>query len=932
MKKSKSKVVEFKVVEFKLGGVGYNFHSEFLQSFNVFRDLFNEIVHWGNNTILVKDGLNNKEIDCQKERRRLYEKHTDRSISFDNFELCLQFLYDNLLSEKGGRAVVAPIFGTVRNINKIDPIIDFSVFSQLNGLDKPEKKQLRNKLFKSVSATLKKIGFLDRFPFQNDVVSAVRYSIISNINYKSWQNRDTNTKTSYEKEEQEIIEHYNEIDDSYVGELKNFFDYCLSENIIHHFDNRARSYMKDCLLPSLKKGEKECPKGFRLNGKGNKCRYSLDEKFYNYLQKNPILWEGEEIIAEKYWFILELIMIHKKHLPRARFPLVKEKDIHRFKFDLGNNYTDYELISKGGTGLEDVSKIIPVNQSWVETTFTGGVETRQPTIKIGKNVFDIYISKRQGKSTHPNPYFKKFKFWHKCKKNEKGKLEHDKSINLICFERKSGNEFYALVREPSLIFKNDNFFIRLNFTILDRNVEVHDYSDLAELMNSSLPSCKEKQKYTESAKNIVILEKFSGKSFNMMGVDLGMAAPFAYSVANVKINGSKDTLKKNSVRFLDWGTYESQENEDYRNLLSDQVSFGRVVAISKSFSLHNEDGLDFSEDTGIQLLIENAKKYFTKHDVLTSKDKKCLFSKNPSKILKDFIKYHKNNLEIVKKSKGSLIKVLFRYLDLCFNNIKDQRKRSFEIQGYKTIDGSEYTWLRCIERMKRCCRSMSYLGLSNDRKVIETSSLNDYYNNCKDNFLKTICSSIAEKANENNCVIVFVERLEGQSSYQTKKENFLSALWSPAKIKKQLKNALSWYNIELVDVNENCTSQRECDSKKFGYRNGRTLYWEEDGEIYEIDADINAAKNILVNGATRHYDLYQINVSNFGRNKIGVRMGGALTVRFGTIENAQVFFEEKKKTLDKSEKSDYFYLHSDKWISQKERSELENEIKTYVGG
>jgi IS605 OrfB family transposase len=685
------------------------------------------------------------------------------------------------------------------------------------------------------------------------------------------------------------------------------------------------------LIPALKNNEEECPKGFHLNKKGNKCRYSLNEKLYDYLKKRSELWNSESPSIVGKFGILELIMTHRKHSPRACFPIVNETDLHRFQYVLGSNFVGYKMTSKSGEGLDDITFNTNAKDRGANVKFINGVSTNRPHISFRNHEFEIYISKLQGNVKHPNSYFKTFSFWNEFKE----KKPHDRNTTLVSFERKNGNVFYGLAKEPAIVSKKGNFYIRLNLTVFHQDGadigERDSYERLAYLLRSSLPICPTpKTKLSEDANNAKRLLEFSGKSFNMMGVDLGLATPYAYAIGKVTINGTAKEVKENSVELLDGGQYPSKSNDNYNRLLKNEQAFVRLVGKSRSFASYNEDGLDISEEE-YQNLISDARKHFTKHDVLRGDDKTCLFAKNPDCVLKNFIIKHDNDLSKVKTLRGSLIKVLFRYIKSQFRSLKDDRKMSFKLVGYKTLDGSEFTWLECIERFKRCARSISYLGLGNDREAITFPELNDYYNNCKSNLLKTICSSIAEKANENGCAIVFVENLDVDRSSQSKKENYLTSLWSPKMFQDQLNNALSWYGIQIVGVNENCTSQRESESKKFGYRQGRNFYWEENGDIYQTDADENAARNILYNGATRHYNLYQVNVSNFKKKLLGKRLQGALTVRFGTVSAAKELFENMANSLDNEESSPYFYLHGDTWISQSKRKEIENEIKQSIG-
>ena len=198
--------------------------------------------------------------------------------------------------------------------------------------------------------------------------------------------------------------------------------------------------------------------------------------------------------------------------------------------------------------------------------------------------------------------------------------------------------------------------------------------------------------------------------------------------------------------------------------------------------------------------------------------------------------------------------------------------------------------------------------------------------NCKDDVRKQICSNIVQIAMEIDCKVIVLERLNNQVvKTNSRKENFMAAFWSVKKFQDTLVNSAAWHDIEVVFVSEKCTSLVSNDTGSFGYRYRQNFWYEKDGNIKVLNADINAAKNILKKAITRHAWTHQVCIEKIF-NEEGYKCDkGFLTNEFGNLNTAQKFF---LPYIERGEK--YVYKHEGEWITQADKKQIAYSIESQV--
>jgi hypothetical protein len=283
-----------------------------------------------------------------------------------------------------------------------------------------------------------------------------------------------------------------------------------------------------------------------------------------------------------------------------------ESSIHRFKYILGKNYVSYNIDTEG-TNVEDVT-IAETDKfgNSTEHNFINGKSVDSMSIVIrnrfktsGEEDSDesedqksqaeeyklhIYINdKRYNGTFNPNSYFKNLKVW---------QVDSKKAIiYLFQFDHKY-ERVNVLVKEPAIVFNGKYYEIRLNMNVLtSTNKEV---DELEWFLSSAAPvSLTARSKTKDTPKNIERLKLLKGKSFNIMGVDLGQRTPFAYAIGQTTINSISNDLK-----ILNTGehVYEDSElGEMYWDLLKDQKSVSKIIGITKGLYSSPDDTKQFSE-------------------------------------------------------------------------------------------------------------------------------------------------------------------------------------------------------------------------------------------------------------------------------------------------------------------------------------------------
>jgi len=1014
-----------RVIVQKLEGVcGSALEDQFNKSYGVFLPICNEFISWGQDTVDMRQGPKIIEKDLKSERQEIYKKYTDGSITEDQFDLLLSNLFTIMMSDSDWRKFGTLIFGgskktdklksmsvlskdysqTIKNwasskqLKELEDIKSEEELEDIKSEEEPEKikeqaeidlKKSQDKMRKKkeerlafcILNTLKEIGFFNRFPFntkqkesESGYLSADdTYIVLGNIAriMDGWAKCDKRARENYYQEETEIERAVSGLDEKDRTVLSGFFDFCRLEQddgtvVLRHFDGRVRSHLINNVIPTFRSGTKEITKYFFIDRKNRKRKYSLHHSFYDYLWDHPKLWEKGDIekclVAKNLW-ILELIMLHANHRPSACFPFSSEEDKHRFQYYCGDNFAKYKFEADG----EDIEDAIAIDYKGKKApvfSFINGKKCDRLYIKIGEERFPVCIKKQYysngGEKTYgPNSYFKNLSVWSGSAKKTSYWFEFEKR----------GQRFKAIVKEPSIVFTNGEFCVRINQTI---NVDIKDKIDQEAFVYgiSAHPARQNERKgLSESAKNQERLELCRGSIQRVLGIDLGVIRPYAYACVEWKVG--EDPKFSIVAEGMCEKSPETSSLNEYLEFNRDIRVIRSIIGITRSIANKEEDEeedeieLDKFQSEAIcrvQKRLAKESESYAKSSDKNLQIKKKIWSEfakmNIEEVIdsiRKVIKECDNDLKKVKCHANWVGTMMLKYLSLRFGEIKNRRKLYFN--GSSDFVGKiddEFLWIRGVVDLKSVRKSISFLGCAEEEKPeLLFGEMEKYIRGCKDNLLKQIAASIVRKALELKCNIIILERLDGHSLdlKKAKKENDLLAMWSPKKISDSIKNAAAWHGLMVGSVSESCTSKVHFETEAFGYRAGRTFYYEDDdGEIQSVDADINAAKNIAHRFVFRHSDLKQICIIDLMKKKlkkekkskeddkvkkdeesekvvafINKSRDGFLTKHFGSLDAANKFFTENFDT-----KVNYVYLHKGKWISDKKLKEIEERIKESI--
>jgi len=324
-----------KVVVHKVSGETLLFTNRFTNVYNVTKDIFNEIVSWGNDIVHTNSG----EVDLVSKRLDLYNK-TDKSISFSDFSNILKTIYIHFTNKKNPGNVYGPEFARpstkVENdishidYNKLNTFIEYFIKTGLHDYsllsfgcietDKAGKNV--DTVGQPIRMLIKKLHVMGYKFNTSGITTNEMKCVVSNVSsmLKSWKECNKSAYDNYHKEIKEIEHEMNKFSDEEKCSISDFITFCTSPIdisnpeicVIKNVNTRLGGHLKDCVIPSLKEGK--LPKDlFYLNKRQEKCAYSLHTSFYTYLQNNPKLWQDNDCLILKSIYILEMVMSHEHH-------------------------------------------------------------------------------------------------------------------------------------------------------------------------------------------------------------------------------------------------------------------------------------------------------------------------------------------------------------------------------------------------------------------------------------------------------------------------------------------------------------------------------------------------------------------------------------------------------------------------------------------
>lgn len=730
--------------------------------------------------------------------------------------------------------------------------------------------------------SLRIAGFLDRFDIDNsDTQLAEKFGILKCVveSYKGWSESDKAARESYAKEENEISAEFGKIPDEHKDLIKKFYQFCISGNYLREFSKKSKSYFKDCVVPQLKKSGK-VNKHFCMLDRGDKQSFSLSPDLINYLGDHHKLLDdvdGEPLLV-RYSDLLELMARHNRHRDGAAFPFVGQEDHHRFRYKLGLNYKKYKL-NYNGTDLGNISGI---SGKQISDFFYVSCSYRQENQRIDRVIFQILIrDKYYDGSYNPSQYLSNLKIWKK-----------EDCVFVLEFDR-HGRTVMANVSEPCIVKEDNEYYLRLDYVVLlDNEFE----TDLKYYLNSAYPSRSSRSKLNDKPKNIERLNRIKDIDLKVMGVDLGYwLKPFSYAIAKTTIRNIV-----NDFNILNTGVFEFDRNDEYFKFIRYCRLFKQIIKASKSKNSYPGD-LDGYEE------IKEEEGFEEK-----SNNPRIFRVENWDSSNRDWIGHP-----------------VYRFIKKYFYQLK--RARQNEMKGEKRISNNPFQWIDCIIWFKGVILRRYYLGKPKNCKRANVEKLNDYYNNFKAELMKFIASRIVKVAMDNECGLIVLEKL-GNMGLRSKKSNKMWSIWSPRMLAKAVENAAEGMGICVVQVDAKFSSEIDFETGKFGYRPRKkndpgerfNLYVERNNNIASVDADQNAAKNLINRALSRHAKCRYISVGTDNGTDNGTRKfrRGIMTYEFGSVNKANDWISSWFRDY-----RGYIVKHGDEWITYERKEEIREQIK-----
>ena len=385
-----------------------------------------------------------------------------------------------------------------------------------------EKNQKKEEKEKSI-VLLEKNGIL---PFNFNEVSnkQYNYSLITVIHAKltSYATQIVSTKADYDAIKKKLIQYEENLIKQFsldtIEKFKSFCDLCDLHN--HRINYKFISYLQN--NTSL-----YTEKGYWMDTKGNKHRYSMKREIVEAINNNPSLIQffikTTTQDVEKY---IELVHKFKNKKEIPSYTMFNEDT---FKIALGNNYIPFSLNVVNNQMVWQIN--LPDGNKY---QFVANYIRKDNNPKNGNGYY-------KGK----NHYFENLKITPEVciedqkDKNDKviGKKEISTGNYCIEFSINGKQDFKGIFKEPNIISKNGNLYVQLPITV--KSEEVKNLEKIRDRIrwyfNTSYPTIGNinKRKTTQvktskkSSKNDKITsisdcKTLLGHDVNILGVDLGL--------------------------------------------------------------------------------------------------------------------------------------------------------------------------------------------------------------------------------------------------------------------------------------------------------------------------------------------------------------------------------------------------------------------------
>jgi IS605 OrfB family transposase len=666
-----------------------------------------------------------------------------------------------------------------------------------------------------------------------------KYGVIGSIHGRltSWIECDEQTHKDWQNLQLECNKLHDELSKAYADNVLFDLDNWIGEvqKLKFPISRKFFDFFESSLLKSLKEGK---PSSFGIwkTNSGKDVEYSCPDEVVNLLfTKYTSLWKTEcSVLLDRQ----TLAYIEKKleFLHKKEYASYKKIDLLNspIRLLLGNNYV--AINNTNGLVCDSVNKKITIS-------------IKTPKRLQGENEND-WLS-------IPCTYNRAFK-------GKKGYFENLSITPDVAEDGKSTGKYIfkysingkrpcqALVKEPSfrLVIRNQNFDVNNPkitdfdiYLIFSMNVQVnpcHSFETntlwkIRAAFSKSYPELKDlgRQKTVSINEDVVV-----DAPLTVMGIDLGIRNPFAYSIYKYT-NGKKyEEIKKGVV---------SKENLEtiskYNHFRSACFFLKKLITSTRYYLKGNKPTIDGG-------WLQNLNNYFTNN----------IQNYTPITI-EQYTEWVNNHKEIIpfidfkKKENGWVVRSFTFYLRDILKGLTNDRK--YGNNQFST----HFNWISCQESFIKMMRAYQMSGVDTKAQLQKGktySKIKERITNLKLDYMKKLGFMISEIAKENGVAIVITEKLENLRGnvYNDKDRNQLYNNWPVGQIKHYLENALNNYGILHSEADERHSSQVVSKNGIWGYRDEEDLnclWWKDtNGNIVWTHADENAASNLCERYLSKH--------------------------------------------------------------------------------
>jgi hypothetical protein len=786
-------------------------------------------------------------------------------------------------------------------------------------------KLISDKKYKGKDSFPKKYKNCKQFPLYNPLetgynftTNQYHYSNNSEIHtqLKSLHECDKATNKEYIKLKKEVDEYYKLLCKEYsIEKVDKFFEFIKNLKAMGwSFDLNFQKFFNQSMLLELKKGNVIYKGNYKVGGKNKKYI------FYNTTIGNIIFEHSEfwDIISDeisiKYFNVNNLFQNKKEHSDYTPITLLKAP----IRICYGNNGVKFSIAADK-------------QYAYISCKFPELNGEKSEIIHI-RCAFHKFYKNKQRKSCYLDNLV--------IKENGKGKYICEYSINGKHNQKAELNEcFLRLVinnynwfnkyvsgslKETDGPLKSSYFdlYFDLSLNITEppiHNLTEKDVKNLKNFYNSAYPEIKDFDN-KENVINTFVCPV--DKPHNLIGIDLGQRNPFAFCV------------KDNNGNIIDKGHLDGVNNENYKEYIKFGNKCERVIQLIKesreylcgddeAISKDNYDKItEISYEQYIEYLISK-RNLVNKEDKSKDKmyelrsDKNWMIRNCISQLTHDYHKLNKN-----------------RYID---NNWK---------QNLYWID-SIYKF---ISLQKTFHNFGSYYDDKNKIKINGTGKgfCSSYYkkiNNINRDTFKKFSFELLPIIKKYGACIVALENLQSMrgNKLRSADDNKMYNLWPVGQLKTFLESVLAPYNVLIIEVSEQDTSQ--IIDGMWSYRNKDILT----NGIKTVHADEQSSENIVDRALTHHtnlYSMYMVNpIDNYWvpsciwspKEQSGKRIRGFLTKLYGSSDVVFSFNNNKLVKSDisvedlipnKKYKGEYFYrINNNEWINGEVKENIVEKIE-----